>query len=301
MILSSIVLAAVPALSLAEVPPEAQPAFNKGIFAAQQQDWRLAALSFQEARRSAPNSPELLYNLGLAESKMPGRELRAIAWLAAYLAANPKAANAPAVNALIDQLQLKSESNVIRLITTMQNAAAQLPSTEGHAIYLRDDALETVSHRWEDIGDFDAAQSTIDLIAPVDCCTVKRLAEQDLTRSRADTVDFTKPELDGKPSSMCDWAVMVDGEPHDKGQWCWSQRNFNGSGLGLGALNAPVFLDLAGYMSAPPPSGDYGAGDPREPIAALSHAASALIRADREISKMVRRQRTAASQPEKTR
>src|SRR5471030_1849083 len=72
----------------AELPPEAQEAVKKGIIAAKEQEWEIAIQSFQEARKTAPNAPELFYNLGLAESKIPGRELRAIAWFGAYLTAN---------------------------------------------------------------------------------------------------------------------------------------------------------------------------------------------------------------------
>jgi hypothetical protein len=69
----------------AELPPDAQEAMKKGIMAAKEQEWEIAIQSFQEARKTAPIAPELFYNLGLAESKMPGRELRAIAWFGAYL------------------------------------------------------------------------------------------------------------------------------------------------------------------------------------------------------------------------
>jgi len=53
---------------------------KKGLLAAKEQEWLIAIQSFQEARKSAPDAPLLFYNLGLAESKIPGRELRAIAW-----------------------------------------------------------------------------------------------------------------------------------------------------------------------------------------------------------------------------
>lgn len=67
----------------AELPPEAQTAMDKGVIAAKQQDYMLAIRYFQDARKTAPDAPEVFYNLGLAESKMPGRELRAMAWFSA--------------------------------------------------------------------------------------------------------------------------------------------------------------------------------------------------------------------------
>ena len=120
-ILTAVALASIPARSLAEVPPEAQPAFNKGVLAAQQQAWDVALQSFQDARKIAPSSPELYYNLGLTESKIPGRELRAIAWLAAYLAGDPAAPNAGAVIREIDSLDIKSQSNLNRLVKDAAN------------------------------------------------------------------------------------------------------------------------------------------------------------------------------------
>lgn len=106
----------------APLSPEAQEALKKGIMAAKQQEWEIAIRSFQEARQTAPDAPEVFYNLGLAESKMPGRELRAIAWFGAYLSATPNAANAAAVKDKIAELQIKNEGNTSRLIKTLEDA-----------------------------------------------------------------------------------------------------------------------------------------------------------------------------------
>ena len=114
-----------PAATPAPLAPEAQEALKKGVIAAQQQEWDIAIQSFQEARKSAPDAPVLFYNLGLAESKIPGRELRAIAWFGAYLAAAPNAPNAAAVNDAIVGLQIKNQGNLNRLIETVQNAVPQ--------------------------------------------------------------------------------------------------------------------------------------------------------------------------------
>src|SRR5438034_5695252 len=73
------------------LPPEAQEAISKGVIAAKQQDYLLAIRYFEEARKAAPAATEIFYDLGLAESKIPGRELRAMAWFGAYLAANANA------------------------------------------------------------------------------------------------------------------------------------------------------------------------------------------------------------------
>jgi len=111
----------------AALPPDAQAAMKKGILAAQEQEWDIAIQSFQDARKSAPDAPVLFYNLGLAESKIPGRELRAIAWFGAYLTVSPNAQNAAAVNDAIAGLQIKSEGNIDRLIKVVQEADDLIP------------------------------------------------------------------------------------------------------------------------------------------------------------------------------
>jgi tetratricopeptide (TPR) repeat protein len=113
----------------ADLPPDAQDAMKNGIIAAKQQDYLLATRYFQDARKIAPNSPEIFFNLGLAESKIPGRELRAIAWFGAYLAATTNAPNAAAVKDQIDALDIKSQSNISHLIQSVQDADDQLPDT----------------------------------------------------------------------------------------------------------------------------------------------------------------------------
>src|SRR6266699_1493919 len=67
----------------APLPAAAQEALNKGIIAAKVPDYLLAIRYFEEARKLAPQAPVIFMNLGLAESKIPGRELRAIAWFGA--------------------------------------------------------------------------------------------------------------------------------------------------------------------------------------------------------------------------
>ena len=91
--------------------------------AAEQQEWQIAIRYFSEAQEKAPYAPEILFNLGLAESKVPGRELRALAWFHAYLAAA-----APNVRALRDEcekLEIRIEAMLSRLVgqaKTMANA-----------------------------------------------------------------------------------------------------------------------------------------------------------------------------------
>ena len=107
----------------APLPPAAQEALDKGIIAAKVPDYPLAIRYFEDARKLAPQAPIVFLNLGIAESKIAGRELRAMAWFGAYLAAYPDAPNAAAVKEQIAALDVRNQSNLSRLIKTAQEAA----------------------------------------------------------------------------------------------------------------------------------------------------------------------------------
>ena len=98
------------------LPQDAQEAVKKGVIAAKQQDYLLAIRYFEEARKVSPAAPEILYELGQAESRIPGRELRAICWFEAYLAADPYSLNWALVKDQIDVLDVTSRSNLSRLM-----------------------------------------------------------------------------------------------------------------------------------------------------------------------------------------
>ncbi len=137
--------------SHAALPPEAQEALDKGVIAAKQQDYLLAVRFFQDARKIAPDAPEVFYNLGLAESKIPGRELRAMAWFGAYLAATTNAPNAAIIREQIQILDVKSQSNLSHLIQSAEENA-----TENH--------LGSCADLWAMSGDFGRAKAAANLI-----------------------------------------------------------------------------------------------------------------------------------------
>jgi tetratricopeptide (TPR) repeat protein len=146
----------------APLPPEAQAAVDKGVVAANQQDYLLAVRYFQDARKLAPKAPEVFYDLGLAESKMPGRELRAICWFGAYLVANPDASNAAAVKNQIEVLDVKSQSNLSRLIKTVQDTAEKMSGNDPAGNRGRVAAL------WVEAGDTASAFKVVDRIQAAD-------------------------------------------------------------------------------------------------------------------------------------
>ncbi|MEO5936473.1 MAG: hypothetical protein ABIP81_04595 [Terriglobales bacterium] len=142
----------------APLPPAAQEVVKLGIIAAGVPDYLLAIRYFEEARKLAPQAPVVYLNLGLAESKLAGRELRAIAWLGAYLAAYPDAPNAKAVKEHMDVLAVTSQSNLTRLVRSVQEAANQASGPQRKAF------LSQIPVLWSLSGDTATALRTVDLL-----------------------------------------------------------------------------------------------------------------------------------------
>jgi len=119
-------------------------------------------------------------NLGLAESKIPGRELRAIAWFGAYLAARPGAPNAAAVKEAIAGLQIKAEGDRNRLIASVWGAASSLPHDTVN------DQRRLVASLWAQAGEMTRAMGVVDAFqAPV----TKVYALIDIANSQVDRGD----------------------------------------------------------------------------------------------------------------
>lgn len=146
------------------LPPAALEALNKGVIAAKVPDYMLAIRFFEVARKLAPQAPVVYLNLGLAESRIPGRELRALAWFGAYLAANPNAPNAAAVKEQMAALDVGNQAGISRLLTALQATASQLSDKEGD----QSSALWQTAGLWLDSGDVARAQKAADLIRLAD-------------------------------------------------------------------------------------------------------------------------------------
>jgi len=116
----------------APMPPKAREAFDEGIAAARQQQWMIAIRNFLKVQAKAPASPEVLFNLGLAESKVPGRELRAMAWFRAYLLSAPDAPNAEAVRSEMVNLKVRAEGTVEKLIGQAGRLASMESAPQSH-------------------------------------------------------------------------------------------------------------------------------------------------------------------------
>lgn len=114
------------AAGFGQLPPATQKAYDAGIASAKAGDFTAAIKSLDDARKAAPDAPAIYYNLGLAESKIPGREVRAICALEAYLALSPNAENTPAVRKAIDGLEAGARANVDKMVEILKVGFAAL-------------------------------------------------------------------------------------------------------------------------------------------------------------------------------
>ena len=174
-------------LLLPALPASAQTELAHGIAAAQAADYPGAIAHFQAARATpyfaddlslSRRAPEIYFNLALAESRLPGRELRAIAWFNAYLVSDPytTAPDAPAVQAEIMRLWRKNEANLGKVLRTLESSARAifqgLGREQGEELQSGDDIrvrdrkgrnLTAVARLWAEAGDIPAALRTADL------------------------------------------------------------------------------------------------------------------------------------------
>lgn len=111
------------------LPPAAQEALDNGIIAAKVPDYVLAIRYFEEARKIAPDTPDIYLYLAVTESKINGRELRAICWYAAYLTASPNA-NKSAILEQIKLLEVKNQGNFQHISKAMETGANMADKTQ---------------------------------------------------------------------------------------------------------------------------------------------------------------------------
>lgn len=221
----------------APLPPAAQDAVNKGIIAAKVPDYPLAIRFFEEARTLAPQAAVIYLNLGLAESKIPGRELRAIAWFGAYLAACPTATNAAAVKEQITVLEVKNKSNVLRVLKATLDTANQLSSSG------RSSALHEVAWLYAKAGDIPTAMK---IAALIEDTGFQRSARENIAEVAAESDGSGLSRPGRLPSEAPDYYRPVVLKPSF---WVDQLESDQGYAIGL-ALNTPPFLDLAEYLAS---------------------------------------------------
>ncbi len=155
-------------IARADLPPQAQDAFHKGVVAKEKSDYSQAVLDFQDSIREAQANglfptPEIYQKLGETESKMPGRELRAICWFGAYLSAIPQATDAAEVKSEIVSLDRTSRGEVKKLIQLTEDTGRQVAAHE-RARHNVEGSLDDVVVLWDQFGDFDKAEEIADTI-----------------------------------------------------------------------------------------------------------------------------------------
>lgn len=134
----------------ATLPVDAKAPFDKGVASANQNDWTSAAKSFEEARKAAPYSSDVLHHLAEAESRIPGRELRAIAWFKAYLAAAPNGDKAASARDQVNKLKASLDAMLHKLVGQAKQMAVE-----------NNRGLGEVINAQAQIGDIPAALETV--------------------------------------------------------------------------------------------------------------------------------------------
>jgi len=117
-----------------ELAPAAQDSMNRGLAAVQQQHYKSAYRYFLDAQKISPDASQVWFNLGLAASKIPGHEFRAIAWLKAYLLANPNVKNAEAIrgaNARLEAALFQRGTDFFRNLPTRSSSSKKFPHQSG--------------------------------------------------------------------------------------------------------------------------------------------------------------------------
>jgi hypothetical protein len=132
--------------ALADLPPDAQSSVDQQLAAIQKQDYVLAWTYFQEACRRA-DAADVYSTLGQAEAKIPGRELRAICWLGAYLAEKPSAPDVAIVRNQMDAMHIRIQDRILALVQFTQQATQEMPEGQD-----RDYALRSVASLGESLG-----------------------------------------------------------------------------------------------------------------------------------------------------
>jgi hypothetical protein len=156
MLTVGICVGALPAQN-ALVGPDVEKLIQQGLDAVQANDEGSAYRAFSMARRNY--GPRAYEEIAQAEAKIPGRDRRVLCWFAAYLADDPKAPDAAEIKAKIEVLDSATHGEVARLLSALQDAVVQSPSSTARNYEMRD-----MVTRWAQFSDFGAAKKMIDLI-----------------------------------------------------------------------------------------------------------------------------------------
>ena len=135
------------------ISPAAKGAYIRGLSVAEQENWELAIKYFGEAREEAPAWPDAFYNLAYSCRQAGGRELIAIAWYHAYLAAASGTADTDQVRAWIVEFEVRVESRVRMLIRGVKDVYSSMGQSSPPGL----EALE-LARALAYLGDFSEAK-----------------------------------------------------------------------------------------------------------------------------------------------
>ncbi len=155
-------------LSQTGVSLSAPTALDRGLAAAKQERWDAAIKYFTEAQEQTPYDPQVLFNLGLAYAKA-GREIMAITWFKAYLAASPSAENAAQVRQEIVNLEIANEARREKLYSAAMDVFKAMPVPDDKKMFLSPTLIFTAQAA---AGDMEGAVKAATLYGPVDSVQV---------------------------------------------------------------------------------------------------------------------------------
>ncbi|MBC8875827.1 MAG: hypothetical protein H8E44_40900 [Planctomycetes bacterium] len=115
-----------------------EAAMERGMLAVQAESWKLAAQYFEVARQADTCSPEALRNLALANDRMGGRELPALAWFQAFLATEPDAPTAAMVRKRILALEIGVEAKLLSLLQAAEKTARLITDADEKSARIKD-------------------------------------------------------------------------------------------------------------------------------------------------------------------
>lgn len=201
--------------------------FDQGMASAKRGNWSMAEYGFIEADNDNPNLPQVWFNLGLAESHMPGHEIRAAALMKAVLLRQPDHAQRDEIN----RLRLKLETTVReRIRSILAGLVGPAGNFVGDFICESQDALARVAEAQMRAGLFDDARVTI-----------YKYREH----PRCDHTGMDEASLAARAATHAPGPVSI-AELHELGR---NGLEFSGNGYKVPLPGAACYLDVPGQQS----------------------------------------------------
>jgi tetratricopeptide (TPR) repeat protein len=187
-----------------KLPPEARALMDKGLQAAAKKDFKQAAQHFNDARKIAPYSPAILFNLGVAETQIPDRHIAAMACLKSFLILAPKSANAPQARSLYRQTSKLFDATLRYYVDKYKQLVESMPPGKD-----KDSAMPSVADYYARIGDYAEA-----LRIAGEAGSYKSIVYQSISEQQSRSGDFNEASDNasragiGRATAYCMVAIM---------------------------------------------------------------------------------------------